>query len=118
MRISRSPATLPRVLRSQRTLLALLTVLAVALAAAQALTGMAELALYFAPLLVMGGLLLSGRFLGETHAVARLVRTRATARLRPRRSLPRPGLLDVPVGQLFRSVRLLRGPPALLVPAA
>jgi hypothetical protein len=99
-------------------LLVVLTVLAVALAMVQAWTGVMELALYFAPLFLLGGLLLSGRFVGEVHVIARLKTARRGAIPRPARAVGRPGLTVALVGQLLVVARPLRGPPAALAPAA
>jgi hypothetical protein len=102
-------------MRSQRVLLALLGCAAIAVAAAQGLTGVSELALYAAPFLLLLGLLLSGRFLGEGAILARCVK--AVVRLRP---LPRrwAALRErVFVSRLERSPRSERGPPAVC-PAA
>ena len=84
---------------------------AIAVSAAQGITGISELALYAAPFLLLLGLLLSGRFVGEEAILAR--RLRAAARLRP---LPRrwAALHARPLASLLeRSTRLVRGPPAL-----
>ena len=102
-------------MRSQRGLLALLGCAAIAVAAMQGLTGVSELALYAAPFLLLLGLLLSGRFIGEEAILAR--RVRAAVRLRP---LPRrwAALPERPlVSLLERSARSERGPPAVC-PAA
>ena len=69
-------------MRTQRALLALLGCAALMVAAAQGMTGVSQLALYAGPFLVLLGLLLSGRFVGEEAILAR--RTRPTGpRLRP-----------------------------------
>ena len=52
-------------MRTQRALLALLGCAALVVTAAQGLTGVSQLALYAAPFLLLLGLLLSGRFIGE-----------------------------------------------------
>ena len=97
-------------MRTQRALLALLGCAALVVAAAQGVTGVSQLALYAGPFLVLLGLLLSGRFIGEERILAR----RAAPAPRPRaaraswawlRELPCASLLE-------RSPRLLRGPPA------
>jgi hypothetical protein len=97
-------------MRTQRALLALLGCAALVVAAAQGVTGVSQLALFAGPFLVLLGLLLSGRFIGEEAILAR--RTRAAApRLRP---LPRrwAALPERPFASLLeRSPRLERGPP-------
>jgi hypothetical protein len=98
-------------MRTQRALLALLGCAALAVAAMQGLTGVAHLALYAAPFLLLLGLLLSGRFIGEEAILARRARS-APPRLRP---LPRrwAALPERPLASLLeRSLRLERGPPA------
>ena len=98
-------------MRTPRALLLLLGSVAVAIAAAQGLAGLGDLAFYAGPFLIVLGLLLSGRFIGEQAILAR--RRPAVARLRPVRarwSLVR----ERPLASLLeRSTRLLRGPPAL-----
>jgi hypothetical protein len=104
-------------MRTQRALLALLGCVALGVAAMQGLTGVSELALYAAPFLLLLGLLLSGRFIGE-EAILALRGRRAPARPRPlpRRwiALPERALASL----LGRSVRLGRGPPAAVLLAA
>jgi hypothetical protein len=97
-------------MRSHRALFALLGCAAVAVAAAQGITGVSELALYAAPFLLLLGLLLSGRFIGEEAILAR--------RVRPAAPRPRPlarrwaALPERPFAALLeRSPRLERGPP-------
>jgi hypothetical protein len=88
---------------------------ALALAALQGLTGMQELAFYAGPVLLVLGLLLSGRFIGEDAILAR----RAAP---PRRRLVsrrwRPVLEHALASLLERSTRQLRGPPAAAPHAA
>jgi hypothetical protein len=99
-------------MRSHRALLTLLGCAALAVAAAQGLTGVSELALYAAPFLLLLGLLLSGRFVGEEAILAR--RVAAAPRLRP---LPRrwPSRRQrALVSLLERSPRLERGPPVVI----
>lgn len=98
-------------MRTQRVLLAVLGCVALAVMAMQGLTGVSQLALYAAPFLLLLGLLLSGRFIGEEAILARRARA-AAPRLRPR---PRrwATLPERPLASLLeRSVRLERGPPA------
>lgn len=97
-------------MRTPRALLLLLGFAAVVIAAVQGLTGVTELAFYAGPFLLVLGLLLSGRFIGEDAILAR--RVAATPLPRParrrwtaRRERPVTSLLE-------RSTRLLRGPPA------
>ena len=96
-------------MRSPRALLFLLGCAALALAAVQGLTGMEELVFYAGPFLLLIGLLLSGRFIGEDAILARrpvLVRLRApTRRWTPVLERSLASLLE-------RSTRQLRGPPA------
>jgi hypothetical protein len=97
-------------MRTQRALLALLGCAALVVAAAQGVTGVSQLALYAGPFLVLLGLLLSGRFIGEEAILARRVRV-AAPRPRP---LPRrwAALPERPLAALLeRSPRLERGPP-------
>jgi hypothetical protein len=104
-------------MRTQRALLALLGCVALVLAAMQGLTGVSELALYAAPFLLLLGLLLSGRFVGE-GAILALRARRVAPRRRP---LPRrwAALPERPLASLLeRSVGLERGPPAALPFAA
>src|SRR3954451_2810803 len=70
---------------AQRALLAVLGCAALVVAAAQGVTGVSELGLYAAPFLVVVGLLLSGRFIGEEVILAR----RAPAAVPRPRPLPR-----------------------------
>jgi hypothetical protein len=104
-------------MRTPRALLLLLGFAALLIAGVQGLTGATELAFYAGPFLLVLGLLLSGRFIGEDAILARRVK-RAAARLRPApkrwataRELPLASLLE-------RSTRLLRGPPASFRAAA
>ena len=80
---------------------------------AQVLLGSGELAMTFAPLLLIAGLLISGRYLGEERILARRAlpaaprRRRTAARWRPAVERPLTSLLA-------SSPRSKRGPPALL----
>ena len=88
----------------------LLAAAAVLLAALMDVTGAFELVLYGGPLLVITGLLLSGRFIGEERILAR--RYVAPARLRAARQTW-ARLRERPLASVLeRSPRLLRGPPA------
>jgi hypothetical protein len=101
----------------QRRFLLCLTALAALCVAAQAATGVSELALYMTPAFLLSALLLSGRYVGEEWIVARW---RAAATRRPRRRAARWRLQAV---RALRSQHLegsfaVRGPPAALAPAA
>jgi hypothetical protein len=103
----------------QRRFLLCLTALATLCVAAQALTGVSELALYMTPAFLLTALLLSGRYVGEERIVARWRAAVAIAR-RPRRRAARWRALPV---RALRSQHLegsfaVRGPPAVLAPAA
>jgi hypothetical protein len=96
-------------MRSPRALLVLLGCAALALMALQGLTGMQELVFYAGPFLLLIGLLLSGRFIGEDailarHAVAAALPRPLSRRWSPVRERPLASLLE-------RSTRQLRGPP-------
>jgi hypothetical protein len=100
-------------MRSHRALLVLLGCAAIVVAAAQGITGFSELALYAAPFLLLLGLLLSGRFIGEEVILAR--RAVATPRLRPLARRWPSWRERALVSLLERSPRLGRGPPAVIV---
>ena len=102
--------------RDRRILGALAAVTAV-LALAQGLTGLAELALYASPFLLLAGLLLSGRFVGEDTILRRRAAAPALRRRRERTGWPRlvavaPSLVPV------HDPRIERGPPATATAAA
>ena len=96
-------------MRTPRALLLILGCAALAVTAVQGLTGMQELVFYAGPFLLVLGLLLSGRFIGEEAIIARrevVARPRPLARRwTPVRERPLTSLLQ-------RSTRQLRGPPA------
>jgi hypothetical protein len=97
-------------MRTPRALLVLLGCAALALTAVQGLTGMQEVVFYGGPFLLLIGLLLSGRFIGEEAILARR-RPLPAPKLRPhaRRWSPVRGR---PLASLLeRSTRQLRGPP-------
>jgi hypothetical protein len=97
-------------MRTPRALLVILGCAALALSAVQGLTGMQELVFYGGPFLLLLGLLLSGKFIGEEAILARRLRT-AAPKLRPpaRRWSP---VRERPLASLLeRSTRQLRGPP-------
>jgi hypothetical protein len=82
---------------------------ALAVTAVQGLTGMQELVFYAGPFLLVLGLLLSGRFIGEEAIIARRA-TAAPPRPLARRWTP---VRERPLASLLqRSTRQLRGPPA------
>jgi hypothetical protein len=96
-------------MRSPRALMFFLGCAALALAAVQGLTGMQELVFYAGPFLLLIGLLLSGRFIGED---AILARRPVPVRLRPPARRWTPVLERTLASLLERSTRQLRGPPA------
>jgi hypothetical protein len=102
----------------QRRLLACLAALAAVALALQAAGGGTELTLTFAPFALIAALVLSGRFVGERHAVARIRAARVTAPRRAPAAVPRPAPAIALVSALTRSVRAERGPPAAPAPAA
>ena len=102
-------------MRTPRALLLLLGCAALALAAVQGLTGMQELVFYAGPFLLVLGLLLSGRFIGE-HAI--LARRSAAPPRRPAARRWTPVLEHALASLLERSTRQLRGPPAAALHAA
>jgi hypothetical protein len=105
------------VLGPQRRFLLCLTALAALSVAAQAVTGVSELALYLTPLFLIAALLLSGRYVGEERIVARW---RATVVRRPRRRTVRwrPQAVRALRSQLLQGSFGVRGPPAPAAPAA
>lgn len=94
-------------MRKPRALLLLLGCATLAVAAVQALVG-EPLAFYAGPFLLLVGLLLSGRFIGEA---AILARRPARPRLRPAARRWTPVLEHALTSLLERSTRRLRGPP-------
>lgn len=102
----------------QRRFLIFLTALAALAAVLQAVTGVGQLALYLTPLFLIAALLLSGHYLGEERIVARWrasapppLRRRGAQRWRPRAVLPLRSVFE-------HGSFGVRGPPALLAPAA
>jgi hypothetical protein len=88
-----------------------MTALAAAIAVAQGISGVSELALYFTPLFLIGALLLCGRFVAENR-ILRLWRS-AVPRRRRRAPRRRRAVAVRPLSsQLTRSSRVTRGPPA------
>jgi hypothetical protein len=103
--------TLRFVVTSARRFLLVLTAAAVLAAVLQGLTGVTDLALYSAPLLLIVCLLLGGRFVGEERIVARWRAARPRRRASLRRHWPRTRERAL-ASLLERSPRQLRGPPA------
>jgi hypothetical protein len=96
-------------MRSPRALLVGLGCAALALMALQGLTGMQELVFYAGPFLLLIGLLLSGRFIGEDAILARHAAPAPQPRSLSRRWSP---VRERPLASLLeRSTRQLRGPP-------
>jgi hypothetical protein len=77
----------------------------------------AELALYAGPFLLLAGLLLSGRFLGEETILRRRATPVAPRRPRERARWPRPVAL-APALALVHDPRSERGPPSPVTAAA
>jgi hypothetical protein len=102
-------------MRTPRSLLIALGCAALALSAVQGLTGMEDLVFYAGPFLLLLGLLLSGRFIGEQ---AILARRPSPPRPRPASRHWTPVLEHALASLLERSTRQLRGPPAALSHAA
>ena len=103
----------------QRRFHTCMAVAAIAAGVAQVLLGASELALTFAPLLLIAGLLLSGRYVGEERILARRLRLAAAPARRRARVRWRPGIERPLASLLARSPRSERGPPAPLpAPAA
>ncbi len=103
----------------QRRFLVGLTALAGVCVLLQWMTGVSELALFMTPLFLLCALLLSGRYVGEERILARWRAAAADPRRVRRRSerwLPRavPRLRFLYEHDSFG----VRGPPALLAPAA
>jgi hypothetical protein len=97
-------------MRTPRALLVSLGCAALALTAVQGLTGMQELVFYGGPFLLLIGLLLSGRFIGEEAILARHAAPAPKLRPAPKRWSP---VRERPLASLLeRSTRQLRGPPA------
>jgi hypothetical protein len=96
----------------QRRFFAVMTALAVLIALLQGTTGLTDLTLYAGPALLIAGLLLCGRFVGEEHIIRRLrgaapvVRTRRMRGRWPR--VPARTLASL----LAHDPRVERGPPA------
>jgi hypothetical protein len=100
-------------MRTPRALLLLLGCAALALTVVQGLTGMEPLVLYAGPFLLLVGLLLSGRFVGEEAILARRAARLVPPVARPRARRWSIALERTPASLLERAVPLLRGPPAV-----
>jgi hypothetical protein len=100
--------------RSPRRLLLALGAAALAAAALQGATGLTDLALSVTPLLLIVGLLLSGRFVGEERILARWRETLPRLRAQLHRHWPHTRDHAL-ISLLERSPRQLRGPPAVAV---
>jgi hypothetical protein len=103
---------------AQRRFLVVMTVLAIAGAVLQAVTGDTALVLHLTPLFLIGGLVLAGRFVGEDRIVALRRGAIALARARRVRTRWRHRAEQALASLLERSPRLLRGPPASFAAAA
>jgi hypothetical protein len=89
----------------------LLGLAAVLIAVVQGVTGATELAFYAGPFLLVLGLLLSGRFIGEEAILARRAAATPAPRLRRARRRWAATRERALASLLERSPRLLRGPP-------
>jgi hypothetical protein len=107
------------VLGPQRRFLLCLTALAALSVAAQAITGVSELALYLTPLFLIAALLLCGRYVGEDRIVARWRAAVAVLR-RPRRRTVRwrPLYVRALRSQFLEGSFGVRGPPVQAAPVA
>jgi hypothetical protein len=101
----------------QRRFFAVMTALAVLIVLLQGTTGLTDLVLYAGPALLIAGLLLSGRFVGEEHIARRLRRGTPVARTRRVRTrwprVPARTLSSL----LAHDPRVERGPPARVLAA-
>ena len=103
----------------QRRFLLCLTALAALCVAAQEVTGISVLTLYMTPVFLITALLLSGRYIGEERIVARWRAAVAVARRpRPRAVRWRPLRVRALRSQHLEGSFAVRGPPAVLAPAA
>jgi hypothetical protein len=96
--------------RAERRALLLLAAAAVVLAVLHHVTGAGEFVLYGGPALLIAGLLISGRYVGEERILARrtVVPPLPRAQRRTWKHVREHALASL----LERSPRLLRGPPA------
>ena len=101
----------------QRRFFAVMTAFAVLIALLQGITGLSDLALYAGPVLLITGMLLCGRFVGEERIIRRL---RGAAPVNRRRRLrvrwPRVPARTL-ASLLAHDPRVERGPPARVVAA-
>ena len=97
--------------RPERRHLLLLTAAAVLLTLAQAVSGVDHLVLTLGPPLLIFGLLLSGRYLGEEQILARRLRAAPVRRVRTRQRWVR-GRERALASLVARRACLDRGPPA------
>lgn len=102
----------------QRRFLLCLTALAALCVAAQAVTGVSELALSMTPAFLLTALLLSGRYVGEERIVARWRAAAVTRRPRCRAARWRPQPVRALRSQHLEGSFAVRGPRAHLAPAA
>jgi hypothetical protein len=116
--MTRDGSTLRSTMARQRRFLACMAAGTLGVAVLQAVLGSSELVLAFSPLLLIAGLLLCGRFVGEERLVARLARLAAPLRRHRAGARWRPAVERPLASLLARSPRLERGPPAALVTAA
>jgi hypothetical protein len=99
---------------AQRRVLLWLAVAATLIAGLQGLTGFLELTLYAMPALLLLGMVLSGRFVGEDRILARRLAT-AVPRLRAALARRWPRTRERALASLLeRDTTCLRGPPAPL----
>jgi hypothetical protein len=110
LRIIRADSLRSHVVRAERRALLLLAAAAVVLAVLHHVTGAGEFVLYGGPALLIAGLLLSGRYVGEERILAR--RAAAAPLPRPERRTWVRTRERALASLLDRSPRLLRGPPA------
>jgi hypothetical protein len=101
----------------QRRFFAVMTAFAVLVTVLQGMAGVTDLVLYAGPALLIAGLLLCGRFVGEEHIVRRLRRIAPAGRARRARARwPRPPARTLS-SLLAHDPRVERGPPALVLAA-
>jgi hypothetical protein len=98
-------------MQSPRRHWTLMVVASLVCVGALAVPGAEDLVLYLMPLLLIGGMLMSGRYVGEEALLALRHRCTAAPRRAPRR-LPRPAPARALASLLARGPRLERGPPA------
>jgi hypothetical protein len=100
-------------LRLPRVLILLIALAAVSAALVSGAPGAMQIVLFAGPFLLIAGLLLSGRYVGEERIHA-LRAARAPRRLRAARRVGRPHGRELALASLLeRAAWSLRGPPAL-----